>query len=76
MRLMRTIYYTVCFIMTVHSKSFLANRLHQINEERAIQLVDLCMKVQGCCTGRLGKQLMFPFMTELLKSIIMVKEEG
>ena len=33
--------------MTVHSKSFLANRWHQNDKEWAIQLVGLRMRVQG-----------------------------
>ena len=33
--------------MTVHSKSFLANSLNDIDKQRAVQLVCLRMKVQG-----------------------------
>ena len=44
-----TIYYAIIIyiIMTVHSKSFLSNRWHQIDKEWAAKLVGLHMFVRG-----------------------------
>ena len=41
------ILYSINIIMTVYSKSFLANQWHQIDKEWAVQLVGLRMKVRG-----------------------------